>query len=162
MARGSKTQLRVLQGYDVPAEGRGFAALITLVRVFGRMSEKMANFVEPFGLTMSQFEVLLCLKGGEGISQQELSERLLVTKGNTCITLQKMEAAALIERKVDPSDQRAHRLYITDVGRTLLAKVLPGHHATIHKILSSLSLPEQKTLHELLVRLDASFDEEES
>jgi len=162
MASGRKTQLRVLRGFDVPAEGRGFAALITMIRVVGRMNDAMAQLVKPHGLTSAHFEVLLTLKGGEGISQQELSERLLMTKGNACVTVQKMEALGLLERRADPTDQRFQRLYMTDAGRKLLARVMPEHQAEIKQMLHGLSLAEQKTLHELLLRVEQTFDEAEA
>jgi DNA-binding MarR family transcriptional regulator len=162
MTAGRKTQLRVLRGFDVPAEGRGFAALITMVRVVGKLNDAIADLVKPFGLTSAHFDVLMTLKTGEGISQQELSERLLMTKGNACVTVQKMEAAGLIERRADPTDQRFQRLYMTDAGRKLLAKVMPEHLAKIKPMLRGLSLAEQKALHELLLRVEQTFDDAET
>ena len=159
MTAGRKSRLRVLRGYDVPEEGRGRAIVITLIRVFGRMNEATTRLAKEHGLTLPHFEVLLCLKSGEGISQQELSERLLLTKGNICIIMQKMEASGLIERRADPTDQRVHRLYLTDPGRRLLAGIMPEHHALTGQILSELSPAEQKTLHELLSRIDQTFDD---
>jgi len=159
MTAGRKSRLRVLRGYDVPEEGRGRAALITLIRVFGRMNEATTRLAKQHDLTLPHFEVLLCLKSGEGISQQELSERLLLTKGNICIIMQKMEASGLIERRPDPTDQRFHRLYLTDAARHLLARVMPEHHALTGQFLGGLNPGEQKTLYELLSRIDQTFDD---
>jgi len=159
MAVGRKSRLRVLRGYDVPEEGRGRAILLSLIRVFGRMNDATTRLVKQHDLTLPHFEVLLCLKSGEGISQQELSERLLLTKGNICIIVQKMESSGLIERRSDPTDQRSHRLYLADSGRRLLAGVMPAHHALTGRILSGLSQADQKTLHELLSRIDQTFDD---
>ena len=41
----------------------------------------------------------------------------------------------------------------------MLAKVMPEHHALTGKVLSGLSHAEQKTLHELLTRIDQTFDD---
>ena len=109
MAPGRKPQLRVLRGFDVPAEGRGVAAMIAAVRIVGLMNDVIARLVKPHGLTSAHFDVLMTLKAGEGISQQELSERLLMTKGNACVTVQKMEVLGLVERRADPTDQRFQR-----------------------------------------------------
>ena len=157
MAPGRKTKLRVLAGYDVPAEGRGFAALITLVRIFSRTSDAMTDLVKPFGLTAPHFEVLLALTNGEGISQQDVSDRLLATKGNICVIMQKLEAAKLIDRRPDPTDQRFHRIYLTDSARRLLAKIMPAHNALIARTMNTLSPAEQKTLLELLLRIEQTF-----
>ncbi|MBC7784941.1 MAG: MarR family transcriptional regulator [Burkholderiales bacterium] len=159
MTAGRKSKLRILSGYDVPSEGRGHAALITLVRVFNRMTALSARMAKQHGTTLPQFEVLLCLYEGEGISQQDLAERLLLTKGNICIMMQKMEKAGLIERRPDPVDQRFQRLYLTRAGRELHAAILPDHIAQWKASLQRLTLPEQKTLHELLCRIHDTLRE---
>jgi DNA-binding MarR family transcriptional regulator len=159
MSSGRKTRLRVLRGYDVPPRERGHAALLTLIRVFGRMTDSTTRLVKEFNLTLPHFEVLLCLNSGEGISQQDLSERLLLTKGNICIIVQKMEHAGLLERRPDPIDQRLVRLYLTLAGRRLIGRVQPEHRKLLDGLLVNLNLSEQKTLLELLSRIDESLDE---
>ena len=159
MTAGRKTRLRVLRSDDAPHDQQGHEALRTLIRLFGRMNDATTRMVKQHDLTLPHFEVLLSLKAGEGISQQDLSEQLLLTKGNICVILQKMESSGLIDRRTDPTDQRFHRLYLTDAGRILLAKTMPEHRALRGKILSALSLSEQKTLHQLLLRLDQTFDD---
>ena len=73
--------------------------------------------------------------------------------------VQKLEVGGLIERRTDPTDQRYHWLYLTDGGRRLLAKVWPEHRALTSQILGGLSQAEQKTLHELLSRINQTFDD---
>ncbi len=97
MEPGRKNKLRILSGHDVPAEHRGHAALTTLIRIFGRMTARGGELAKRHGLSLPHLEVLLCLNHGEGISQQDLAERLLLTKGNICVMVQKMEGAGLIE-----------------------------------------------------------------
>src|SRR5882724_3825345 len=160
MEAGRKNKLRILSGHDVPAEQCGHAALITLIRIFGRMTARGSLMAKRHGLSLPHFEVLLCLNHGEGISQQDLAERLLLTKGNICVMVQKMEAAGLIERRSDPDDQRFHRLYMTLAGREKLCAALPDHHAVTGRMLRGLTLAEQKTLHELLCRVDDNFDDD--
>jgi DNA-binding MarR family transcriptional regulator len=160
MATNRKRRLRVLRGSDVPSEGQGHAVVVSIVHVYSRLTEALTRLVkQEGGLTLPHFEVLLTLRMGEGISQQDLSDRLLVTKGNICVIVQKLEAAGLIERRTDPTDQRYHRLYLADAGRRLLAKVGPEHRALTNLVLRGLSLAEQKTLHELLNRIDQTLDD---
>src|SRR5262245_17579599 len=160
MGAGRKPKLRILSGHDVPAEHCGHAALTTLIRIFGRMTVRGTHLAKRHGLSLPHLEVLLCLNLGEGISQQDLAERLLLTKGNICVMVQKMEAAGLIERRSDPDDQRFHRLYLSPHGREKLCAILPDHHAMTGRMLRGLTLAEQKTLHELLCRVDDTFDDD--
>jgi DNA-binding MarR family transcriptional regulator len=159
MATGRSRKLRVLRGYDGPPEGRGHAALIALMRVSGRLNDVVSRMVKEHGLTFPHFEVLMCVRAGEGISQQDVSDQLLVTKGNVCVIVQKLEAAEMLERRVDPRDQRFHRLYLTDRARRLLATILPGERMLFREILGVFTPAEQKTLHELLLRLDQAFED---
>jgi DNA-binding MarR family transcriptional regulator len=161
MEAGRKTKLRILSGHDVPAELRGLAALRTIIRIFGRLTAQGTRTARRHGLSLPHVEVLLCLDSGEGVSQQDLAERLLLTKGNICVIVQKMEAAGLIERRSDPDDQRFHRLYLTPAGREKLRAILPEQAAQTSRVLRGLSPAEQRTLHELLCRVDDAFDEED-
>ena len=116
MEPGRKTRLRVLRGHD---DGNpGHSSVLAMVRIVRSFTDAHSRVARENELNLPRLEVLLCLqKDGEGISQQELSERLLVTKGNVCMTLQAMEGEGLVERRLDAEDQRAHRLYLTNAGR---------------------------------------------
>jgi DNA-binding MarR family transcriptional regulator len=154
------TRLRVLRGAEAVPEGaRGGVAMLTLMRVATRWTRVLAAVAERHGLTLAQVEVLLCLHGGEGITQQELAERLLVTKGNVCVTVQRMEAAGLIDRRPDPLDQRAHRLFLTEAGRRQLAAIRPDHRVALDRILKGLDGDEQGALYRMLIRLEQALDD---
>jgi DNA-binding MarR family transcriptional regulator len=159
MPNGRNRRLRVLRTYEGPPDGYAHAAMISLARVQARFYEGLNHLCKEHGVTLPHFDVLLTLRTGEGISQQELSERLLVTKGNVCVIAQKLAAAGLIERRSDPADQRFHRLYLTDAGRRMLSKIYPVHRAFMMQVLAGLSLTEQRTLHELLNRVDQTLDD---
>ena len=157
MEAGRKTRLRILQGHD---EGdQGHAAVIAMVRIVRSLTEATTRLAREHNLNLPRLEVLLCLSDGEGISQQQLSERLLVTKGNACMTLQAMEADGLIERRPDPTDQRAHRLYLTNAGRQRLAKTKPWCNALMARTLGVLSPDEHRTLRKLLGRIEQTFED---
>lgn len=157
MEPGRKTRLRVLRGHD--EDNQCHSTVIALVRIVRSLTEGMTRLAQEQDLNLARLEVLLCLDEGEGISQQELSERLLVTKGNVCMTLQKMESEGLVERRVDITDQRAHRLYMTNAGRLRLAKTRPGREALMAKTLGFLSPDEGRTLRKLLGRIEQTFDD---
>ena len=100
---------------------------------------------------MAQFDVLAHIGAAEGIVQQELADSLLVTKGNVCQLLNRMEQAGLIRRC---QDGRANRLVLTEEGRRLCAEVVPEHKETIAKLFAPLTPEEQAQLLRLLRKLD--------
>jgi DNA-binding MarR family transcriptional regulator len=103
---------------------------------------------------LPQFDVLATLWHGEGITQQELAERLLVTKGNVVGLIDRVSLAGWVERHPDPEDRRANRLYLTDLGRALLDKAWPDQIAFCQKIFGTLNDAELKLMHEYLARLE--------
>jgi DNA-binding MarR family transcriptional regulator len=127
---------------------------VQLVRTMNRMERRLDQALELHGLSIAQFDILATLGFEQGITQQELAERLLVTKGNVCGMIDRMEAAGRVERRPDPEDRRVNRLFLTRRGRTLLARAAPQQQALAKKILSALEPAELQTLHDLLDRLD--------
>ena len=158
MEPGRRTRLRVLRGHDEDHHGRG--AVIAMVRIVRFVTEAMTRLAREQDLNLPRLEVLLCLSDGEGICQQQLSERLLMTKGNVCTTLQGMEADGLVERRADPADQRAHRIYLTETGRQRLAKTKSGRMALMTRTVGVLSAEEHRMLRKLLGRIEETFDED--
>ena len=159
MEPGRKTRLRVLRGHD---EGdSGHSAVLGMVRIVRSFTDEHTRIAREHDLNLPRLEVLLCLRAGEGISQQELCERLLVTKGNVSMTLQAMETEGLVERRMDAADQRAHRLYLTNNGRQRLAETKPALEALMGRMLGVLSLDEQRVLRKLLGRIEQTFVDEE-
>ena len=62
-----------------------------------------------------------------------------------------LEKAGLVTRTPSPDDERSVTVTITDAGRALLAKVLPGHAALISDLLfQPLSRNDAKALADLL------------
>ena len=134
-------------------------AWMRLARVYDKVQRQTQQHLRRFGLTTAQFDVLAHVGAAEGLCQQELAERLLVTKGNVCGLIDRMEQAGLIVRRPDPTDRRVHRLELTAEGRRLYAEAVPAQERLIASLLAELTPEEQRTLHALLRRLDRSLDE---
>ena len=56
------------------------------------MERRLEQALDGHGLSIAQFDILATLGFRQGITQQELAERLLVTKGNICGMIDRMEA----------------------------------------------------------------------
>ncbi len=124
------------------------------LRFHAKVARRMEQIFAQRGVSSAQFDVLMTLQLGEGITQQNLAKRLLVTKGNVCGLIDRMETAGWVERRADPEDRRANRLYLTDEGRKRAAETLPDHRALVEETLGRLNEREVRTLYELLGKLD--------
>jgi MarR family transcriptional regulator, 2-MHQ and catechol-resistance regulon repressor len=132
-------------------------AWLRLLRVSQKVERDLAGQLKLWGLNNAQFDVLAHVGAAEGISQQELADSLLVTKGNVAQLLGRMEKRGLIERR---PQGRTNRLFLTDEGRRTFAEVVPAHEALIDDRISVLSEEEQRQLFELLRKLDRALDKE--
>jgi DNA-binding MarR family transcriptional regulator len=115
------------------------------------MDRASAEHLGDFGLSVAQFDVLAQVGAAEGLTQQELADSLLVTKGNVCQLLDRMEGRGLILRR---GEGRVNRLFLTDAGRELFAEAVPAQEAMVARKFSALSPEEQAKLLELLRKLD--------
>jgi DNA-binding MarR family transcriptional regulator len=143
---------RADEGGDL--RGPGLLAWLRLMRVFQKVDRVSGEQLRAWDLNVAQFDVLAHVGVGEGIVQQELADSLLVTKGNVCQLLDRMEGRGLILRR---REGRTNRLFLTEEGRRLFEEVVPAHEALIAERFSVLSRAEQEQLHELLGKLDKAI-----
>jgi DNA-binding MarR family transcriptional regulator len=130
-------------------------AWLRLVRVYQKIERASAEQFAAFGLTAAQFDILAQLGRAEGISQQELADRLLVTKGNISQLIGKMEERGLIFRC---HAGRANALYLTEAGKQLREKIVPAEEARVAALFRALTSAERRTLLRLLRRLDHDLE----
>jgi DNA-binding MarR family transcriptional regulator len=126
-------------------------AWLRLARVFQKVDRASVEHLRQWDLSVAQFDVLAQVGSAEGQTQQEVADRLLVTKGNICQLLDRLERNGLIVRR---QEGRANRLFLTPKGRQLYERVVPAQEALIAESLSPLTADEQRQLLALLRKLD--------
>jgi DNA-binding MarR family transcriptional regulator len=134
----------------------GLLAWWRLARVFQKVDRASTESLRWRQLSPAQVDVLAKVGSSEGISQQELANALLVTKGNVCQLLDKMEGSGLLERR---PEGRVNRLFLTDQGRRVHDDVVPRHEAMLAERFSILSEGDQRELLRLLRQLDHALDQ---
>lgn len=111
------------------------------IRLHRRAVTAIAGELKELGLSIPQFDLLSTLTEQEGLSQQDLAERLYVTKGNVSGLLDRMVEADLVERRSIPGDRRSNALYLTRKGRELAEKGIAAQRAYVQRTLGT--LPDQ-------------------
>lgn len=100
-----------------PANPDALRVWFRLIRLESRIRGSMAERLRAVDLSVPQCDVLTTLTENEGVSQQDLAERLYVTKGNISGLVDRLAAAGLVERRDLPSDRRSHAIHLTPSGR---------------------------------------------
>jgi DNA-binding MarR family transcriptional regulator len=128
-------------------------AWVRMLRLSQKVQPALAETLRRLGLNPAEFDILDTLAAREGLTQQELADALLVTKGNMTYHLCRMEERGLVDRR---PEGRKNRLYLTGEGRRLLEEALPEHEALIDERFSGLSVEDRAQLADLLKKLDRS------
>ena len=74
-----------------------------------------------FGLTRAQWRATKMLYHREGLRQTELADLLEMEPIAVGRVIDRLQAAGFVERRPDPKDRRAWRLYVTDQARGVIA-----------------------------------------
>lgn len=130
-------------------------AWVRLARVYHKIDRALEAQLREHGLTLAQFDVLAHVGAAEGLTQQELARRLLVTKGNVTQLLDRMADAGLIARQ---QEGRCNHISLTDAGRRRFQTEVAEHEAEVARLLAPLPTEDQRTLAFLLRRLDNALE----
>ena len=79
--------------------------------------------LKPYGLTYTQYLVLLVLWERDGITVGELCEKLMLDNGTISPLLKKMEQAGIVARCRCRGDERIVEVALTEKGRALQEEV---------------------------------------
>ena len=136
----------------MPAQPINREVAFTIMDVARLLKTFADQRARQYGMTRAQWAVLVRLDRSEGLKQSELAELLDLQPISLTRLLDRLAENKLIERRADPNDRRANRLFLTPAARPLLerlselgtdmmATVLEGLDAkTIERMLRDLGL----------------------
>lgn len=107
-------------------------------------------------LTLPQCKALVYLEENEGVSQARLASLTDIEPMTIVRILDRMEADCVLERRADPLDRRARRLYLTDKATPLLEEIWRLVDITRFEMFAGIGAQERKTFMDVLQRLHAN------
>ena len=129
---------------------REFAFVLKdVARMLGTYADQRAR---QFGVSRAQWAVLMRLDRSEGLNQSELAELLDLQPITLTRLLDRLAENGLIERKPDPNDRRANRLYLTPAARPLLERLASLGADMMGTVLQGI---DRKTVERMLRDLDS-------
>ena len=131
-------------------------ALLDIIRTSAVLFKLSDRFFTRRGVTVAQFNVLMTINevGEEGLSQRELSERLLVHKTNMTGLIDRLEKKGFVERKTRPGDRRCLRIVLGPNGIKVLEKVQGPYLQEVQGMMSHLTITEKNDLRNFLAKLN--------
>jgi len=122
-------------------------AIYGVALLYNLINNDISRHLEQFDLSPAKFNVLMVIKHQgkeEGISQVEISKKLIVTASNMTRLLDKLEQEKLIYRSAQEGDRRVNLIKVTDRAVKLLDAVWPGYVEKMKEVTSVLTTDEQK------------------
>ncbi|HIS28888.1 MAG TPA: MarR family transcriptional regulator [Candidatus Avamphibacillus intestinigallinarum] len=129
-----------------------------LSHVFNQNIRLNNQHLKQWNLSTAQFDMLVQIGVHERLTQKELGEKLLVTKGNITQLLSKMEKLGWIERE---RQWKTKYLSLTEKGRELYNEVVPKQEQFQASQFCNLDREEQLQLLELLKKATKKDEKEE-
>lgn len=125
-----------------------------LARVYDKIIHAITEHLRQWDISLATFDLLIQVGAHEGLTQQELADRLLVTKGDICYMVDKLEQIHFLKRS---REGRSKHLSLTEQGRQLLDEIMPHHQRLVSSLFTSLSEEEHRVLLSMLRTLDKSL-----
>lgn len=100
-------------------------AMLSWIRItrFQQVGNQISNeFLQPFCITVAQFDVLIQVMVHQPLSQQELAEYLSISGGGVSHMVKRLEKLGLIVRK---QDWKVKYISLTEKGQALLEEIIP-------------------------------------
>ena len=130
---------------------RSLGVLITdVARLMRRNFDRR---LQSLGLTQAQWRAIVHVARSEGMSQVALAEALEAQPITIARLIDRMEGAGWIERRNDPLDRRAVKLYLTPKCQPILAEIHARAADTIADSVGNMPASTQKQLFENLQRI---------
>ena len=128
-------------------------ALLNVFRTGAVLTDAFERLFEPFGLSLTQYNVLRILRGAEpeGLCRNELRDRMLTRMPDVTRLLDRMEASGLVRRSREAEDRRLVTTRITAEGRRLLGELDPLVEQEHLRRLGHLKADQLRALSDLLV-----------
>lgn len=129
-------------------------AWLRLYRVVQKIDRVQSAHLRSWKLNTAQFDVLAHVGAHKGMTQQELADSLVVTKGNISQLIDRMEELGLLVRC---QEKRNNNLVLTEKGQELYERVVPANEKLIEEQLATLSPSEIAELLRLARKLDQTL-----
>lgn len=125
-------------------------------RIFSKRYDQRARHL---GLTRAQIQVLAYLVYHEGINQTGLADLLEIEPISLTRLVDRMEQAGWIERRPDPDDRRAWRLFMGDKAKPVFAEMIEIGREVRAEALAGFTPAECDIVMELLMRVRRNLSE---
>ena len=119
------------------------------------MRKVFARHMEPLGLKVPEYSILMLVAHNADVNQKRLGTALDISPPNLAVILDRMAERGWVERVRGTSDRRAQHIHLTAAGRVLAERSQRIAETMEEPVLAVLSSAERALLIELLRKISA-------
>lgn len=129
--------------------------ILRLIRVSEVLVKAADRFFGKYGLTTTQYDVLVIINYSEKrVSQSDLGDRRVVSRSNITGIVDRLEKLGLVRREGSADDRRIKYLAITQKGKDLIKKVENKYFDTLKQVVWFLDDKDKGELTEIIGRIE--------
>lgn len=125
------------------------------------MARRIAGMFSEEGLTQPQFQALRIVAKKGAVCMREISDAMFVTPANITGIIDRLEARGLLTRAGRKGDRRTTDIMLTTKGKALQGRVAEKYGRFMQNALGVFTQEEQKTLRDLLLKLQEGMSRSE-
>lgn len=118
-----------------------------------QMRQRFDERVEQMGVTRAKWVLIAAVAREPGTTQREIAARLDVSDVTAGRMIDRVTADGLVERRADPQDRRAYRIFLTPAAQPLMAKLGAAAEAYESEMFACMDDADLATMNALLDKL---------
>lgn len=126
--------------------------------IYRGMTNSHDQRLSKYGLTTSQFGVLVNLWKRDGVTQKELQEKLEIRPATLTGIIDGLVSRGYVKRECDNCDARFKRLYITDKGKSIKTECLSIVQEMEKMLVRNLTEDEVEYLNSILRKIHVNIE----
>ena len=115
---------------------------------------------KKYNIGSGQYQFLVYLYMKDGITHEELTEKIGVDKAATTRAISKLEQAGYIERVQDEKDKRKFYIYLSDYAKTLKKEIIDTSKTWELHLMEALDKEEIESLYKIFRKLSKKKEDE--
>ena len=135
-----------------PFRSRGQEIVVALIRTADLVRRVVGRVLEPYDITVQQYNVLRILRGSgeQGLPTLEIGERMVEHAPGVTRLLDRLEVKGLVRRQRCPEDRRQVLCWLTPTGTELVERLDEPVDSADAEAVAMLAPEEQERLLRLL------------
>jgi len=134
------------------------AVFKSLLRAYGSLKHIMEPYFATFGISGSQWAVLIILyrakeEGLPSLRLRDIGERFIVRPPSVTSVVDRLQRLGLGAIQTSATESLAKQVSLTSAGSELIEHALDGHRTKAVAVFGDLSLEEQEKLHLMLEKI---------